>query len=95
MARAGARRLAAVAWAIAASLCATGLATADTINLERSFAERQERWRAALGGQLQLPLPGTPDTEKLMTRLAGAGLGLGAPVLIRIFKAESEREVWI
>lgn len=95
MASAGARRLAAVAWAIAASLCATGLATAGTINLERSFAERLERWRAARGGQLQLPLPGTPDTDKLMTRLAGAGLELGAPVLIRIFKAESELEVWI
>jgi murein L,D-transpeptidase YafK len=74
---------------------ATDLAMAESINSNRSQTERLERWRAARSGQLQLPLPGTPDTEKLMSRLAGAGLQLGAPVLIRIFKAESALEVWI
>lgn len=95
MAGAGARRLAASAWAIAASLFATGLATAESINPDRSQTEKLERWRAARSGQLKLPLPGTPDTAKLMTRLTEAGVTLGAPTLIRIFKAESELEVWI
>lgn len=58
-------------------------------------AERLARWRAAKAGQLTLPLPGTPDTSRPMDRLAAAGLDLGAPLLIRIFKAESELEVWI
>lgn len=57
--------------------------------------DRQERWRAARSGSLQLPLPGTPDTERLLTRLGTAGLPLGAPMLIRAFKAESELEVWV
>lgn len=57
--------------------------------------DRQERWRAARGKRLQLPLPGTPDTERPLARLNAAGLQLGAPMLIRIFKAESELEVWV
>lgn len=95
MAGGRASRLAVVAWASAAWVCATGLATAEPVNPERSQAEKLERWQAARSGRLQLPLPGTPDTEKLITRLANAGMQLGAPVLIRIFKAESELEVWI
>lgn len=95
MAGAGARWLAVVAWAIAANVCAAGLATAEPISPERSQAERLGRWQAARSGRLQLPLPGTPDTEKLITRLANAGMQLGAPMLIRVFKAESELEVWI
>jgi murein L,D-transpeptidase YafK len=58
-------------------------------------AERLQRRHAARMGRLALPLPGTPDTTQPLTRLAAAGLALGAPVLIRIFKAESELEVWI
>lgn len=45
--------------------------------------------------QLGQPLPGTPDLTKLNERLAEAGLALGAPVLIRIFKAESQLELWM
>lgn len=92
---AGARRLATFAWTIAACMGATDLAMADATNPDRSQTERMERWRAARSGQLQVPLPGTPDTGKLLTRLSNAGLQLGAPVMIRIFKAESELEVWI
>ena len=44
--------------------------------------------------ELGLPLPGTPDTDRLDARLAEQGFGLGSPVFIRIFKAESELEIW-
>ncbi len=82
----------AVAWAAALPCAAADTApgTADT-----ATTERVARWRAAKSGQLNLPLPGTPDTSRPMTRLAAAGLQRGAPMLIRIFKAESELEVWI
>lgn len=62
---------------------------------DSAAAERLQRSRAAKTGRLALPLPGTPDTTQPLTRLAAAGLALGAPVLIRIFKAESELEIWI
>jgi murein L,D-transpeptidase YafK len=42
-----------------------------------------------------LPLPGTPDPATLNYRLALAGLKLGSPLLIRIFKAESALEIWM
>jgi murein L,D-transpeptidase YafK len=42
-----------------------------------------------------LPLPGTPDLGDLTGRLQAAGVALGAPVLIRIFKREFELEVWM
>lgn len=90
-----ARYLAAVAFAIAALASAAGFATAEPIDAQRASTERQERWQAARSGRLQTPLPGTPDTTQLATRLAAAGVELGAPVLIRIFKAESELEVWV
>lgn len=40
-------------------------------------------------------LPGTPDLGSLDTRLKAAGLKLGAPVLVRIFKREFELEIWL
>lgn len=57
--------------------------------------DRSERWQAARNGRLQLPLPGTPDTSRPLTRLEAAGVTLGVPILIRAFKAESELEVWV
>jgi murein L,D-transpeptidase YafK len=62
---------------------------------DSTAAERLARWRLAKSGRLTLPLPGTPDTNQPLSRLAAAGVSLGAPVLIRVFKAESELEVWI
>jgi murein L,D-transpeptidase YafK len=62
---------------------------------DRAGAERQERWRAARAGRLRMPLPGTPDTERPLSRLFEAGLSLGAPVMLRIFKAEGMLEVWM
>jgi murein L,D-transpeptidase YafK len=58
-----------------------------SINLKR--AENQGLWRAGK------PLPGTPDLAKFDARLADKGLALGAPVFVRIFKLESELEVWL
>ena len=45
--------------------------------------------------QRGLPLPGTPDLAKLDERLNAEGLQLGAPVFLRIFKLESELELWM
>lgn len=59
------------------------------------ITERLQRWLAARSGRLQLPLPGTPDVQTPLTRLAAAGVSLGTPLLIRIFKAESQLEVWV
>ena len=41
------------------------------------------------------PLPSTPDLAKLDQRLAAQGLELGAPVFLRIFKLDSELELWM
>ena len=66
---------------------------AVTIELKDVAADRVERQRAAAIGSL--PLPGTPDLASFDKRLAAKGLKAGNPVFIRIFKAESELEVWM
>ncbi|MGE3228004.1 MAG: murein L,D-transpeptidase family protein [Hyphomicrobium sp.] len=63
--------------------------------LDPSATERQARHDAARAGRLATPLPGTPDTDQPLTRLHAAGLSLGAPLMVRIFKAESEFELWV
>ncbi|MBU2581342.1 MAG: murein L,D-transpeptidase [Alphaproteobacteria bacterium] len=40
-------------------------------------------------------LPGTPDLASLDDRLKTAGLELGAPIFMRIFKREFELEIWL
>jgi murein L,D-transpeptidase YafK len=40
-------------------------------------------------------LPGTPDLARFEERLAAHGVKRGAPVFIRIFKLESELELWV
>jgi hypothetical protein len=40
-------------------------------------------------------LPGTPDLARLDERLSAHGAKLGVPVYVRIFKLESELELWI
>jgi murein L,D-transpeptidase YafK len=69
-------------------------AHAGSITIENSAA-RLERRQAAREGRLSLPLPGTPDTEAPLTRLASVGVNLGARTMIRVFKAESQFEVWV
>ena len=41
------------------------------------------------------PLPGTPDLARLDERLQAKGVQPGAPVFLRIFKLESELELWM
>jgi murein L,D-transpeptidase YafK len=45
--------------------------------------------------RLGLTLPGTPDYDRLDARLSSEGVKLGDPVLVRIFKLESELELWM
>src|SRR5690606_29969752 len=55
-------------------------------------ADRAARKQAAAQGKL--PLPGTPDLSKLDERLTAQSVPEDASLLIRIFKAESEMEIW-
>ncbi len=76
--------------------CASAIeACADPADSDASVAERLSRRVAAMEGRLQLPLPGAPDPATLNDRLALAGLKLGSPVMIRVFKAESQLEIWM
>ena len=68
-------------------------AAAVSIELKDAGPDRVERQRAAAEGRL--PLPDTPDTSRLAERLAAQGFNAGSPLFIRIFKAQSELEVWI
>ena len=63
------------------------------IELKDVAGDRIERQRAEAAGRL--PLPGTPDVKDRAARLSARGLKAGAPVLIRVFKAESELELWM
>jgi murein L,D-transpeptidase YafK len=67
----------------------------ETAFLDPAAAERLARRAARKSGSLQIPLPDTPDTETPLTRLAVTGVTIGARVMVRIFKAESELEVWV
>lgn len=68
-------------------------AAALVVELKDVAPDRIERQRA--WSQDQVPLPGTPDVNKLDTRLAAKGLSKGSAVFIRLFKAESEVELWL
>jgi murein L,D-transpeptidase YafK len=73
--------------------CGAPQAYAISIELKDVAPDRIERQRAFVEGRL--PLPGTPDTKRLAERLAESGLKSGSPMLIRIFKEESELEIWM
>ncbi len=77
--------------AIAAVLFATP-ALSLVIELKDVAADRVERQRLAAAGAL--PLPGTPNVAILGERLREKGVQLSAPILIRVFKSESELEIW-
>ena len=62
-------------------------------DLPAGAVDRVERKRLAAEGKL--PLPGTPDLAKLDERLASRHVTRDASIMIRIFKAESELEVWM
>ncbi len=78
--------------AAAAILGQVGTAPALSLDVDDITAVRMERKRANSDGKL--PLPGTPDLKRLDERLAEKGVVTDAPILIRVFKAESEMEVW-
>jgi murein L,D-transpeptidase YafK len=73
-----------------AALALAGSASAVPTDLS---SDRTAHKRASENGTL--PLPGTPDLSHLDERLARRGLTEDAAMLIRIFKAESQLEVWI
>jgi murein L,D-transpeptidase YafK len=79
--------------AVVVALVLADSARAVPMDFNELAADRAERKRAAATGKL--PLPGTPDLSRLDERLAKKGVPEDAAVLIRIFKAESELEVWI
>jgi len=76
-----------------AALALTGAASALPLDHKGTFVDRAERKHAAAAGKL--PLPGTPDLGHLDERIAKKGLPDDSAMLIRIFKAESELEVWM
>ena len=84
--------LAAVAATAAAHFLCALPAHSLQIELKDVAADRVERQRAAAAGAL--PLPGTPNVAVLQERLREKDVTLAAPLMIRIFKAESELEIW-
>ncbi|MBN9268232.1 MAG: hypothetical protein J0I75_27375, partial [Hyphomicrobium sp.] len=63
------------------------------VELDDVAPDRIERQRAFARGVL--PPSGAPDLEDLSEQLTAKGISEGAPILIRIFKAESELELWM
>jgi murein L,D-transpeptidase YafK len=61
----------------------------DRVRINLTRADYQARFRA---GET---LPHTPDLARFDERLATHGVKLGVPVYIRIFKLESELELWV
>ncbi len=78
--------LSALAWSVVA-------AHAVVVELKDVAPDRVERQRAEAIGQI--PLPGTPNIGQLKERLASKKLAVGNAIMIRIFKAESELELWM
>jgi murein L,D-transpeptidase YafK len=65
----------------------------------RAFLDRMRinwtRWENQSSFRSGQPLPGTPDLAKLDERLAAQGVKLGVPIYLRIFKLDSELELWV
>jgi murein L,D-transpeptidase YafK len=87
------RCLAALTSMLMANMLILPQALALTIELKDVAPDRIERQRAFAMGNL--PLPGTPDIANLDQRLAAKQLKAGDQLFIRIFKAESELEIWM
>jgi murein L,D-transpeptidase YafK len=66
-----------------------GRALLDRLRINWTRSENQSHYRS---GQ---PLPGTPDLARLDERLAAKGVSLGVPIYLRIFKLDSELELWV
>ncbi len=78
-------------------LCAALLnpraASAFTIELDDVAPLRIEWQRKFARGEQ--PFPGAPSIDTLPQRLAERGFKLGTPMFVRMFKAESEMEIWL
>lgn len=81
-----------VSLALSCTLAGTS-ASAVVVELKDVAPDRIERQQKEAVGQL--PLPGTPNLAQFPERLKEKGLTLGSDVFIRVFKAESELEVWM
>jgi murein L,D-transpeptidase YafK len=66
-----------------------GRALLDRVRITMTRWDNQSRYRS---GE---KLPGTPDLARLDERLAAHGVKLGVPVVLRIFKLDSELELWV
>lgn len=77
-----------------AAVAALLLARERLVDREQAEIEAERSARLAQAAQ-GLPLAGTPDLGDLAGRLSAAGLRLGAPVFIRVFKREFELELWL
>jgi murein L,D-transpeptidase YafK len=71
------------------------LLTSDGRQLLDRATINYTRWQNNWYYRDGLPLPGTPDLAKFDERLKAQGVTLGAPVFLRIFKFESELEIWM
>lgn len=90
-------RLAVLIVSLSAVLLAVGLLLENRTAwklADRAFelAHKVDRKVRMLTGH---PLRGTPDLAQFEQRLKQRGVALGAPVFIRIFKQESELELWL
>lgn len=56
---------------------------------------RIDKLERKLRYQFGLPQPGQPDLARLDERLKAAGVALGDPIFMRVFKRESELELWV
>lgn len=70
----------------------SGAAYALSIELKDVAADRVDRQRSFQQGAL--PLPGTPNVAILDERLKEKSVSIRAPIFIRVYKTESELEVW-
>ncbi len=61
----------------------------DRIVINATRTEHRWRFREST------PLRGTPDLARLDERLSAAGVKQGVPVFVRIFKLDSELELWV
>lgn len=67
-------------------------ASAVTIELKDAAPDRIERQRKVARGET---LDGTPEVDQTDPRLEKLGLKRGAPLMLRIFKEDSELELWM
>ncbi|MEM7192333.1 MAG: murein L,D-transpeptidase family protein, partial [Pseudomonadota bacterium] len=66
-----------------------GRRTIDRITINWDRAEHRSHFTAGT------PLPGTPDLARFDARIDESGLKPGMPIHIRVYKLESEIELWV